>query len=107
MAKQKVNNKKETANMNNQVNKIGEAKKAVAKAVRLRDFAALADYYSAEGYGTEMDPQKAEKFSRLARNHAKRIRRNAVRQERRNRIAERNFEISNSYCAMTGYGSAA
>ena len=95
--------------MNNQINKIGEAKKAVAyfnKASRLRDFVALA-YCSAEGYGTEMDPQKAEKFSRLARNHAKRIRLNAVRQERRNRIAERNFEISNSYCAMTGYGSAA
>ena len=106
MAKQKVNNKKETANMNNQVNKIGEAKKAVAKAVRLRDFAALADY-SAEGYGMEMDPQKAEKFSRLARNHAKRIRLNAVRQERRNRIAERNFEISNSCCALAGYGHAA
>lgn len=109
MAKQKGNNKKETTNMKDQVNKIGESKKAVAyynKAVRMNDFAALA-YCSEEGYGTEVDPQKAEKFSRLARNHAKRIRRNAVRQERRNRIAERNFEISNSYCAMTGYGSAA
>ena len=95
--------------MNNQVNMIGDAKKAVAyynKAVRMNDFAALA-YCSEEGYGTEMDPQKAEKFSRLARNHAKRICRNAVRQERRNRIAERNFEISNSYCVLAGYGHAA
>lgn len=89
--------------------KVGTCKKAVAyynKAVRMNDFAALA-YCSEEGYGTEMDPHKAEKFSRLARNHAKRIRRNAVRQERRNRIAERNFEISNSCCALAGYGHAA
>ena len=95
--------------MNDQANKIGGAKKAVAyynKAVRMNDFAALA-YCSEEGYGTEVDPHKAEKFSRLARNHAKRIRLNAVRQERRNRIAERNFEISNRYCSLAGYGRVA